>query len=230
MESSELVAQLRRSAVGEVRDDPASRRALRDDASIYRRRPRRPCARTTPTISTPPSTPAGRPASPDDARRRDQPGGSGDRPGPGGRLLGAPPPCGSTPTRASRRSARGGARRPQPCGRRARSRVRTGRRDGQQGDPRGDDRQQLRRRPLGGARTHGRPRAVARGDPRRRNPRVAASRRAGSGRARGRAATSPRRRGPRTWCGASPATRSRRSAATRPTGRACCAARRARSP
>ena len=39
MRSPELVAQLRRSAVGEVRDDDASRELYASDASIYRRLP-----------------------------------------------------------------------------------------------------------------------------------------------------------------------------------------------
>ena len=39
MDASALVAQLRRSAAGEVRDDPASRELYACDASIYRRLP-----------------------------------------------------------------------------------------------------------------------------------------------------------------------------------------------
>jgi len=39
MRASELVEELRRSAGGEVRDDPASRELYASDASIYRRRP-----------------------------------------------------------------------------------------------------------------------------------------------------------------------------------------------
>ena len=107
----------------------------------------------------------------DDARRRHEPRGPGDRARAGGRLLGPREIAIDPDARVARVGPGRGARRPEPRRGRSRARLRPRRRHREPGHARGHDRQQLGRRPVGGARADGRPRPRPGGDARRRDAR-----------------------------------------------------------
>ena len=230
MTVSPLVAQLRRSAGGEVRDDPATRELYACDASIYRRLPLAALrARDADDLEAAleacrehgvPLTMRGAgtslagqavgrglvvDCSALDAVEID-PDARLARVGPGVVL--------DDLNRAA--GAHGLA-------------FGAGRGHREPGHARRHDRQQLGRRAVGAPRPDGGPRPGARRHPRRRHPRRPAPGRGGPC-ARSRASATWRTPpGRPTWCGASRATRSRPSAGTCRTGRACSAAPRGRS-